>query len=268
MIRQGLLCLSFALWTLYGLAETCPAELAPEKSAVFNRGLDHFYNTEYSAAVADFTAYAKLEPGDPRGYWRELLARYFLFKTQQRSDTPAVEVDQYENIVAIAATGAANAKTQIGKGSCIDFNRFVVASILGIRALFEFKNDPGKPTWLKANATITEAVAIAKKSKYQDAGFFLGTINYELGNQSVFQWFFGLGPPHNKAKGKVMIFESTAKNESPFIDDIWFFIFDIERRPGKRDAYAQDELKNIFFYLLKKYPRNTSLLEFQSSHKF
>jgi hypothetical protein len=73
--------------------------------------------------------------------------------------------------------------------------------------------------------------------------------------------------PHDKEKGRTMIFESVMQNTSPFVDDGWFAILAVKAKEGVHDPYAQTEMKRVWTYLFNKYPHSRVLLAYQEQIK-
>lgn len=233
-------------------------DLDSRKKTVLLRGLDSFYNADYPEAEAAFDEYIALDRKDPVGYWRKLLAEYFAVRAAQKNDMPRLTARDYEAISTLAKEGIALAESNVKDGISPDFNRYVAGSMLSVFAALQLKYE-GK---LVAKHSLHRAFDLASQSQYQDAGSLLGMINMKLAEHSkIIQWLVDL--PHDRKRGKTMIFQSVVQNTSPFVDDIWFIIFDMETDRTSPDSYEKTEIDGIWNYLFKKYPRNPSLVEYK-----
>jgi hypothetical protein len=257
-IRRTTTRIAMAAWLFANSALTAdPADTnrTEANEAIFCKGLSLFYNQEYAAASDTFNLYIKLTPEDSRGYWRKFLNDYFRMRYAQGTATPTLNSREYQTFKTLAEMAIAKAATKISRKEDVDLNRYLQASTLSILAVLQFKNE----SKLKAHGTITEAIRLAEQSSYRDAKFLLGSIYCNAAKHSFTAGMIHF--PHNCEKGTAMIFAATAKNNGAFVDDIWFYIFTLEK--DNREQYTQVDIDPVWKYLHAKYPRNRMLNDFK-----
>lgn len=223
-------------------------------------GLSLFYDGQNKAAITAFSRYIELSPEDPIGYWRKLLSEYFLAREAAKTDTPTFKPEAYQALVKLGNDGVAKAEIKISNGENVDFNRYVEASIVSLLAAIQYKNES---MWISL-ATIKKAVRIAEQSSCPEAGFLLGSINYETSKHSFIVRMI-LGLPHDRNEGRAMILAAVQHNTSPFVDDIWFMIFSIEKE--EHSQYSKTEVKKIWRDLHARHPDNRMLNSFEARFK-
>ena len=217
---------------------------------LFDECQDHFYNGEYQDANQCFDHYIALAPDDPRGYWRKAYSLFFQWKSVQHTPFPKLAKPTRDDFFRLIEQGIAHTD-----GS--DFGLYVKACLLSMRGGIEF-NNVGK---LKAKDTLKDDVLVtAAQSHYQDARYLIGLTNYN-GAANRF-WFFLAGLPRDRDVGLSQIFQATAKNQGPFVDDIWFALFAIETDKKNAGIFNKEETNKIFRDLYQKYPRNKALQEY------
>ena len=221
-----------------------------EKEQIFCRGLNHFYNSEYETATTDFQAYETLDPTDPRGDFRELLSEYFRLHRE-----PGSEGDRLSAIADVAIFKSKSKEI----GDVSGFYSYVEAYTMSIKAAISAR----QKLYRKAHDATFDAWQIAEQSNYQDAGFVVGFINYEVARAFPhgLRWL-ALGLPHDEDEGRRLILRSALDNDGLFADDIRFFIFGMETERNGRKTYSKAELDKLWSDLIAKYPRNRSLINY------
>ncbi len=132
-------------------------------------------------------------------------------------------------------------------------------------------------SWLKVEVRQDKDkfLLAANSSHSLQALFLLGLCEYELSGQPwytriVVRKFAHL--PTDRRHAVATILKSLEGNPSPFADDIWFFIFEMECRCGGhqpkydgKEFVGKYPLKQVFEYLRTKYPQNLEILNLKSA---
>lgn len=223
---------------------------------VLKEGLNYFYNTDYGSADKKFDEYIAIEPDDPVGYWRKALNLFFEAKAEQKTETPKFSDDAAKKLIEFINRGIGRADAKLQKNELIDFHLYVKACLYSIRAIVEFRN---VSIWT-ARGSLMTSISLAEQSQYQDAKYIPGFVNYKAADRVV-KAILGL-IPHNREKGRRLIFEAAAQNNGIFVDDVWFVVWNIETETRNEKYYSKATVQSLFDYLFAKYPHNRDLQKY------
>lgn len=244
------------VFVFFVIASSCPL-FADDGEKLFTECQDHFYNGEYQDAVQCFARYIDRKPDDPRGYWRKAYSLYFGWKSVQHTPFPKLDEKARDDFFLLVKEGLRRTDTS-------DFGLYVKACLLSMRGGVEFNNGGKIRGKWRAKNTLGEVLVAAEASRYQDARYLVGLTNYSGDDHALAFSIAGL--PHDRTTGLAAIFQAVAKNQGPFVDDIWFVLFNIETDRKNVRSFNKGETDKIFHDLYAKYPRNRALQEYAEKH--
>lgn len=244
------------------------APIRKECEPVLLEGLNCSYNDRYARADERFDGYRACDPSDPTGDWRKALNGYARVRAAEGdADFPWVGQDFYADFKNLVASGFRKAEAKIGKGENADFYLYVLASLSGTAALMAFNNEGRVASLRMAKA----ACAYAERSRYQDARYILGMINYQTGAYPNFlkrkaaECFL----PHDRCNGLALIQSAEAGNAGIFSDDIRMLMISIALKAkngqlGQCGGYSPNLPADSLFL---KYPGNGLLRRYLAAQK-
>ena len=149
-------------------------------------------------------------------------------------------------------------------------------------ALYSFRSGlyAQDSSWHKALDDRVRFLECAKDSAVPQAVFLEGMAEYEVSLQSRWKRWGArfAGVPSNEKHSLELVAQGLDGNASPFVDDIWFFIFDTEqnylrqkKETGHHDGaderlLAAYSFEQVSGYLASKYPENPRLKKLISFH--
>ena len=233
--------------------------LRPECKLILFRGLNLAYNDRYLEAEDRFDDYSRCDPADPIGEWRKSYSWYFRLRSEQKTGAPKVDAKTYADFVALAERGVKKAEAKIVRGENPDFYRYVIAEIWAVEAVMTFHSG-GIGSYLKSRDFLLEVHRMAGRSRYQDAKYLRGFMNYQASLSFWGRRFL----PSDRCGGLALVQEAEKRNLGIFSDDIRLVIVNIAASPKKVVQENQRECSGYqpeisFDELFVRYPHNAFL---------
>lgn len=244
------------------LAQKGPEATPEDGTLVFMEGIALSYASHHAAAEEKFEAYRKTHPDDLLAYLRTCYDRFFGARGEKfsRDEYPALLGIVTEAIAKYEAKGCAGTDIRSIAGDTLDC-AYVGAALYSFRMTLAGKYD----SWFKVGKDRDKFLSCANQSRSLQAQFLLGLYEYE---PSVQSWpirtalrHFGRVPTDH-AHAVATVLQSLDGNAGPFVDDIWFFVFDAECRYDGADFMKKYPLTQVFGYLRAKYPDNSKIKNF------
>lgn len=248
------------------IAEEPP--IKKECKAVFLEGLNHSYNGRYARADEKFDEYRACDPIDPIGDWRKALNWYSRVRAAEGgADTPRVDANFYAAFANLAKSGIRKADARIARKESVDLCLYLEASLSSAAALMAFKNEG----WLASFRLVKAAIAYAEKSRYPDARYVLGMINYQTGAYPNFlkRKAAACFLPHDRCRGLALIQSAEAGNAGIFSDDIRMAMISIAltAKGGESGQCAEYHPNLPADSLFLKYPGNGLLRKYLAAQQ-
>lgn len=243
------------------------------QQAVLLKGIFYSRNSQFDEAEKELGLYRRLEPQDPVGCLEYANNEYFRMVAEKGLYVPELSVDKYHSFVYLLDGCLAESDRKIAEGGdASGLYGFVKACLYSLKAIVQFKNDSLK----SAVDTASIMLSMASSSKYQCAGWLLGTTNYEL---SFLSWYYKpflsvIGFPHNQQEGIALLRTAAVGNETIFADDIWFAVFHAlsDGRLNNSERKRYEEVFGIsrdalLAKLSAKYPHNFTLRKYAAKNE-
>lgn len=253
----------FFLFAVELLAQNGPEATVKDGTLVFMEGIALSYASHHAAAQENFEAYRKSHPDDLLVYLRICYDRFFGARGEKlsRDEYSALLGTVTEAIGKYEAKGCAGTDIRSVAGDTLDC-AYVGAALYSFRMTLAGKYD----SWFKVGRDRDKFVLYANQSRSLQAQFLLGLYEYEPSVQSwpvraVLRRFSNVPTDHARAVAQIL--RSLDGNAGPFVDDIWFFVFDAECRYDGADFMKRYPLTQVFRYLRAKYPENIKIKSFK-----
>jgi hypothetical protein len=241
--------------------------------SVFLEGVRLSYNGQHEEAQAKFGEYERNHHDDLLVPLRSGMNQLFDVRSSKMSKDEYHELlgDISNAIILLETKKCVDTDLQGIAGGTLDCD-YVGAALYSFRAALRMKNE--RWYWVINNRKMLRAdddqfFYYAKRSKSRQALFLIGVHEYEL-CQSVLGSV--TGDPHD-CKEALATINRSLDDESPFADDIWFYVLRLEFRDlksQKDDGGGYFEKDHpwaaIVARLYPKYPRNRLLQESPDSY--
>ncbi len=226
------------------------------------------YNGEHGEAQKRFLEYVQAHPGDMLVGLRLAYDR-FSERRKERGELPqeeyALEIRALDEAIAeYEARGCTEASRDTIRaiaGDTIDCE-YLATGFYSLRMTLRGENEG----WFSAKQAIEKDhrafLDVAAHSKSKQAKFLLGLYEYKASEQGGFRKMGVLLAriPRDRSHAVEVIEDALHGNSSPFVDDIYIFILDAERRrraaKDQSGFEADHPILEIERYLKHRYPRN------------
>jgi hypothetical protein len=260
--------LLFAVGSVAFCQSDADSLIRKECKPILLEGLNYSYNSRYARADEKFDEYRACDPADPIGDWRKAVNWYSRVRAaEDGNDTPRVDSDFYLEFKNLVQSGIRKADVMIAKREGVDLCLYVESSLNSVAALMAFKNEG----WLASFRMIKAALAYAGRSRYQDARYILGTVDFQTSAYPNFlkRKAAACFLPHDRCGGLALIQSAEAGNAGIFSDDIRMVMISIalKAKGGELSQCAKYHPNLSADALFLKYPGNGLLRKYLAAQK-